>query len=141
MPLTADTATLNPTDQARFDIVRPLADYRLNFINSRYPLLSFFYAIFAGGESTLYCDHSVDYLQAYLVDSVAPEDRPKAEAQAEQVRSILSRLAVERDAQRSIPPAKQSILHPTSGEWDDLLALLKIELQQPDPVPPPPPLW
>ena len=141
MPLTAADVSLNTKDQATIDRVRPLYDYRLSFINGRYPLLSFIYAIYAGGESTLYCDHSLDYLNAYLVESASPADHAQAKIKAAGIKEILARVATEREVEREKDPRDQVIPRLNSNDWDRLLVILKQELEQPDPVPPPPPKW
>jgi hypothetical protein len=140
-PLTAADVTLNNADQARFDLVRPLKDYRLGYINGQYPVLSFMFAAFAGGERILYCDHPNDFAVAYLIDSVPPEKRALALENAGKIGQALARVAAEREKMRDLPPAQQTIPRPTSAEWDQILAVLKAELQQPNPVPPPPPMW
>jgi hypothetical protein len=69
------------------DKARPLSCYKLRFANPDYPILSFVYAIYAGGENTLYCDHGEDFFNAYLVDAVVEGTRKRASASVEAVRA------------------------------------------------------
>jgi hypothetical protein len=140
-PLTAADVTLNTADQARFDLVRPLKDYRLSYINGHYPVLSLLFASFAGGERVLYCDHANDFATAYLIDSVPPDKRALAVENASKIGHALARVAMEREKMRDLPPAQQTEPRLTSAEWDQILSVLKAELQQPSPVPPAPPMW
>jgi hypothetical protein len=87
MPLTPERAPLAPDVQKAIDVARPLSSYKLNFTNGDYPALSFVYAIFAGGEHALYCDHSEDFFKAYLVDAVVEKARKKADADVDAVRT------------------------------------------------------
>jgi hypothetical protein len=86
-PLTKPQALLDPKTAATLAEARPLSDYRLNFANGRYPVLSMIYAIYAGGENTFYCDYSGDFVQAYLIDSVVRLAEDKANAAFEAARA------------------------------------------------------
>jgi hypothetical protein len=129
---------LDPATQALMNEVRPLSDYRLQYVNGRYPLLSLLYAVYAGGEHTLYCDHTDDFMRAYIVDSVPPSERPQAEERLKAISALLERLEKERLVQRTLPPAEQTLIEPTQEEWRLLGHALGQELQQADP---PAPMW
>lgn len=53
--------TNNPPRTKRF-----IEDYRLQYINKDFPLLSFIYAVMAGGEAPLYCDYTEKFVNEYL---------------------------------------------------------------------------
>jgi hypothetical protein len=59
--------------------------YKLRFTNPDYPVLSFVYAIYAGGENALYCDHGGDFYQAYLIEPVVEAAKKKAYAAVDAV--------------------------------------------------------
>lgn len=115
-----DKLPLSKDERARFNELRPLSCYRLNYVNERYPLLSFLYAIYAGGEHALYCDHPADFAQAYLTGPGG------AEAMA-----VFARLMPRYERQ-------EPDIQPGSKEWDDIMPLLRAELEQEDP---PLPMW
>ena len=99
--------------------LRGIENYKLMYANDRLPVLSFLYAIYAGGEHTIYCDHSSEYAQRYLT---GPGGR--------EALAILARL----DRQRFDRPPPR----PTSEELDALLSIVKEELAQ---MPGPEPIW
>lgn len=47
---------------------RYLEDYRVHYVNKDFPLLSLIYAVMAGGETPLYCDHTDKFVKAYILD-------------------------------------------------------------------------
>jgi len=57
---------------------RYITDYRLQYVNPQYPLLSFMYAVLAGGEAALYCDHTGAFVKAYLTDHFPDADKRPA---------------------------------------------------------------
>jgi len=57
---------LPAADNARLKQLRRLSNYKLSYINPKFPVLSFLYAVYAGGENTLYCDFTDEYVKAYL---------------------------------------------------------------------------
>jgi hypothetical protein len=108
-PLPASWVALDGPTRKLITEVRPLRHYKLHFMNERYPILSFLYAVLAGGEHTLYCDHTEDYVKAYLTGP-----------HREEMRAILYRYEQFREKNPPIvPPAE---------DWDEILAVLKKEL-------------
>ena len=79
-PLLKSQALLNKATRDLFAEVRPLSDYRLNFVNGHYPVLSMIYAIYAGGENAFYCDYSGAFVEDYLIKPVVELARVKANA-------------------------------------------------------------
>jgi hypothetical protein len=77
-PLLDSQALLNKDTQQLLARMRPLTDYRMNFVNGHYPVLSMIYAIYAGGENTFYCDYSGAFVKAYLITPVVELAREKA---------------------------------------------------------------
>jgi hypothetical protein len=110
MPLTKQTAPLDPKTQAAIDEARPLSSYRLRFANPDYPLLSLVYAIYAGGEHALYCDHGGAFYRAYMIDSVVEAARVKAEAAIEAVADQSDQIiaATVRNARASVEAARSA---------------------------------
>ncbi len=80
MSLPVEKAPLHPAIQAAINVARPLSCYKLRFTNGDYPVLSLLYAVYAGGEHTLYCDHGGPFARAYLVDAVVDAARARGEA-------------------------------------------------------------
>jgi hypothetical protein len=149
MSLTKSQLPLDSQTEALLEQVRPLSDYKLRFINHQYPLLSMMYAMFAGGENTLYCDHTDDFVAQYLfANPDAPTDAETAKAT--RVGTALKRIGDLRAETQNLPAEQQAVLQPDSAEWDKILAILKEELTQnvaPDGTvgagapPPPTPMW
>lgn len=52
------------------EMERKLSDYRLHYKNKDFPLLSFMYALLAGGEHALYCDYYKEFQDAYFEGSL-----------------------------------------------------------------------
>lgn len=121
-PLTASQVPLDPTTQAEIQAVRPLSDYRLRFINPRYPVLSLLYAVMAGGENTLYCDYTDDFVAQYLAGAPAATTAALGKA--------LGEVYAERQKMRVLPPDSQDAIVLSSQNWDDVWAVLKAELMQ-----------
>jgi hypothetical protein len=131
MSLIPSKAPLSAATLARLREVRPLSDYKLHFKNPQYPLLSLIYAVFAGGEHTLYCDFTPEFVGAYLGESHRPETAAK-------VYKIIKVLDDERNVEREKPPAAQKQILMNAEQVEGLLHLLKEELLQKDP---PAPMW
>jgi hypothetical protein len=136
--LEAHQVMLDPENQALISRIRPLANYRLQFVNGRYPLLSLMYAIHAGGEHTLFCDHPDEFMRAYIVDSVSPEERPQAEEKLKTIKGLMKRLEEKRELQRRLPPSEQEVLDLDAEEWRLLGHIVATELTQKDA---PMPMW
>jgi hypothetical protein len=136
--LTAREVMLDPETQAIFDRVRPLSDYRLQYVNGRYPLLSLLYAVYAGGEHTLFCDHYEAFVRAYVVESASPEERAAAEEKLASIKTLMKRLEDKRLVERERAPAQQDLLEPNDEEWRLLGHILAGELGQKDA---PMPMW
>jgi hypothetical protein len=85
-PGSKNRALLSEATRRQLAQARPLANYKLNYVNGDYPFLSMLYAIYAGGEHTLYCDHPGEYVQAYLVAPVVEAAKARAAAAVEAVR-------------------------------------------------------
>jgi hypothetical protein len=108
------------------DEMRGLANYGLNYKNPNYPVLSFLYAVFAGGEHTLYCDHTKEFVKAYLTS-------PRlVGARRRKLMKVLAYL--ERHRYDDYPP------YPSAEQWDDVLAVLRGELF-PETSAAPVPVW
>jgi len=109
------------------DATRKIDNYRLRYINDAFPLLSFTYAFMAGGEHTLYCDFSADYLDAYL-----------GRARGEHVQRFKARLAqFEELAGRGADGKRLFVVHATPDDWRELMDCVLIELQgsrEPEPI-------
>jgi hypothetical protein len=138
----------NAANQQDLEAIRPLADYRLHYVNFRYPMLSMLYAVFAGGENTLYCDHTPDFVESYFVDPNAPQDvqdaqRAKAQRLGLAVGPTVTPpgLEAERQNQRERTADSQDVIVASSAQWDAILAILKEELQQADETTPATPMW
>jgi hypothetical protein len=58
---------LSLEDRRRLHAVRDLYNYKIHYNNPRFPLLSLAYAMYAGGEHTLYCDFTEDFIYEYLL--------------------------------------------------------------------------
>jgi hypothetical protein len=112
MPLTKQTAPLDPKTQATIDEARPLSTYRLRFANPDYPMLSLVYAIYAGGEHALYCDHGGDFFRAYMVDPIVEAARVKAQAAIEAVADQSDQIiaATVRNARASVEAARSAAM-------------------------------
>ncbi|HEX9621164.1 MAG TPA: hypothetical protein VF989_13565 [Polyangiaceae bacterium] len=117
---------LGRSDQKKMNEMRGLMNYRLHYRNRNYPVLSFLYAIFAGGEHTLYCDHTEDYVAEYLTSPRLTGARRK------RLMKVLAYL--EKHRYDEYPP------YPSSQDWDDVLELLKAELY-PETAMAPHPVW
>jgi len=89
MTLTPNKVPLPPELEKTMNTWRPLSSYKLNYTNGDYPALSFAYAVLAGGEHAIYCDHSEDFFNAYMVDAVVDQARKKGDADVEAVRRAL----------------------------------------------------
>jgi hypothetical protein len=87
----------------------------VHFPSDRYPILSFLYGVYAGDENDMNCFETNDYMSAYLA-SPATKD----------VGSLFKSWLVPRHSETPLP-------QPTSAQWDQLLQLLKEELQRPSP--------
>lgn len=88
---------------------RDLGNYKTLYYNPDFPVLSFLYAIYAGGEHTLYCDFTEEYVARYLT---GPNGKDAA--------AILGELENHRFEE---PPPK-----PTTDQWTQILAILFKEL-------------
>lgn len=133
MPLTKATAPLDPATQALVDEARPLSDYRLRFTNPDYPALSLLYAIYAGGEHALYCDHGEDFFTAYLIDAVVDGARKDADAHVEAVRAKGDKAAIaaaHHDADARVDAARAGAIDAakTLGQSFDALLLKRARM-------------
>lgn len=102
------------------DTERTLANYRLHYINQQFPLLSFIYAVMAGGEHTLYCDRTDEFVAAYFEGS---DDR----SYVQEFFSIMGRF--EALAHEGSNPERTKVVHATPDDWDQILDLLKNEMR------------
>ena len=99
---------------------RSLANYRLRFINRDFPLLSFIYAVMSGGEHTIYCDYTADYVNAYFE---GVKDKPY-------IQEFFKLLGEFEKMTDGGPPAakRTKIVHALPADWDQILNLLKQEM-------------
>jgi hypothetical protein len=73
MALRPDELALPETLQTEIDKVRKIDNYSLKYLSEDFPLLAFVYATLAGGEHTIYCDHTRGFAERYLTQPL-PED-------------------------------------------------------------------
>jgi hypothetical protein len=130
----ASELSLSNADREKFDELRPLTNYRLHYVNKDFPILSFVFGVLAGGEYTLYCDHTEDYAKAYLGYDVKRALRlePGQDPETLQDRSfrinkerrdVLFSVLARLEADRPKAP------FPTPEEWDRVMKVLGDELK------------
>ena len=95
---------------------RKLSDYKTQYANKDFPLLSFIYAIMAGGEHTLYCDHTGEYVTKYL-GSAADEGY---------MQTFFKLMGPFEEMTEN----RAKIVHATDDDWDKILDLLKYEMKK-----------
>jgi hypothetical protein len=106
---------------------RSIANYRLHYINEKFPLLSMLYAVVAGGEHTIYCDYTGPFVSAYF-----------GRSNAQYLQDFAARMALfELETQPDANGVRQLVVHAEPGDWDEILRCLKVELTSvklPDPA-------
>jgi hypothetical protein len=115
---------------------RPLQKYTLRFVNPEYPILSFLYAVTAGGEYTLYCDYTEDYVKEYLGYDVLTNRQDPGYRISDQQRAALFEVLARLDGDRYKDPPP----YPNRDEWRKVMEQLLEELDEPK-APRPMPLW
>jgi hypothetical protein len=109
--------------QKQLEELRPLSKYKLHYANPEFPVLSFLYAVLAGGEFTLYCDHTSDYLAKYLgyeKDHKFSRAHRLPEANYAKLKTLFLRWE---SGRHKVPPA-----YVTPEEWKVVLEVLYDEL-------------
>jgi hypothetical protein len=134
----AQRRSLDKAFRQQLEEKRPLEKYKLNYVNPDFPILSFTFAVMAGGEDVFYCDHTAAYAKRYLGYDFATKKQDPAyrlpSARREALFSVLGRL----DAERERDPLSSP--YPTREEWKLVMDQLLEELADPN-APRPEPLW
>lgn len=99
---------------------RHLSDYPTHFQNSTFPLLSFMYAVLAGGEHTIYCDHTAEFMAEYLLKPFGGTYHTAPT----HVRRFIDQLAKLEAASQG----RTVVSHAGPADWDVFLDCLKTEL-------------
>ena len=73
MALRPDQLALPSAVQNQIDTLRNIDNYSLKYLSDDFPLLAFVYATLAGGEHTIYCDHTAGFAQRYLTKPLPPD--------------------------------------------------------------------
>lgn len=108
---------------------RRLSDYRMSYLSDEYPLLAFLYAIYAGGEHTIYCDYSVEYFNKYCVEPFEKQGLP--------VPDYIRRVGARLGEFEAGTKGRTRIVHADAQDWDEFLSCLKLEMAAktgPDPI-------
>ena len=111
MALRPDQKALPAALQDAIDQVRNIDNYSLKYTSEDFPLLGFIYATLAGGEHTLYCDHTAGFAERYLTKPLPPE---------------LVTVLAGYEKGRGVDPA----LKPNDKDLEVLLDALLVELKQ-----------
>jgi len=100
-------------------MARSLANYRLQYVNDDFPILSLIYAVMAGGEHTLYCDYTEDFVKAY-----------QGRAQhLDHMKKFNSRMSLFVETSGGIKPEdRKQIVHANRDDWKVILECLLEEL-------------
>lgn len=103
---------------------------KCQFPNKDFPVLAFLYAVVIGGEHETYCDHTVDYVKAYLIGAF---NDPEFAGPRNKLIAVLANL----DAQN--PERRRDIrVVPNDHQWDIICQVLAAELKR---GPVPNPVW
>ncbi|MDQ2642945.1 MAG: hypothetical protein M3020_03965 [Myxococcota bacterium] len=108
---------------------RYLSDYPVRFCSEKYPLLAFLYAVYAGGENVIYCDHSEEYHEKYLEEPFTSKGLPVPDY----IKQVYDHL------ENVFDPATEKrtkTVHADAADWDLFLAALKVEMTSKTQTPP-----
>jgi hypothetical protein len=142
IPIDPKRRSLSEADRKTLLERRSLAvNYGLHYNNPRFPMLSFMYAVYGGGEHTLYCDHTEEFAYEYLYRpfGVTPEEfesrglRGLSDRLPDYLQPVLAKLGAiyARSHERTV------YVQPLAEELDVFVKAVKHELQaegRPDPV-------
>jgi hypothetical protein len=104
---------------------RYLSDYPLSFRSEKYPLLAFLYAIYAGGEHTIYCDFSEEFHEKYLEEPFTSKGLPVPDY-INRVYDHLEKVF------EGATQGRTKTVHADAMDWDLFLAALKVEMTYKD---------
>jgi hypothetical protein len=96
------------------------------------------YAIYAGGEHTLFLRSRRRFHAALRGRLREPGGSPQAEEKLKTIKALMQRLVDKPEGQRRCPRAEQELLELNSEEWRLLGHIVASELLQPDA---PMPMW
>jgi hypothetical protein len=99
---------------------RFLSDYRMHYQNPTFPLLSFMYAVLAGGEHTIYCDFTADFAKEYLFKPFGGS-YDKCPPHVRQFVDQLVKLDV-------ASKGRSVVVHATCADWEVFVKCLHLEL-------------